>query len=184
MAAVHLNMTWSASQMPCTHITGSLLANDKMCSNWDLRMWKMVPAKQVQVFENNVGLCGIVFLLLFCFRVLTRGEGECAYLSDIGISSARDYTSRKWICSKSSRKTSQWPETSNPEYGMPQSMTGKQMFWPVICSCCSTPDLWKSSISTNNMCWQQRWKLARRIIDTGNWKNKDDSKLNKCFSMT
>ncbi|CAO2606802.1 C-type lectin domain family 2 member H [Lemmus lemmus] len=31
--------------------------------------------------------------------VLTRGDGECAYLSDIGISSTRDYTSRKWICS-------------------------------------------------------------------------------------
>ncbi|XP_036037852.1 C-type lectin domain family 2 member E-like [Onychomys torridus] len=29
-----------------------------------------------------------------------RGEGECAYLSDRGISSGRDRTSKKWICSK------------------------------------------------------------------------------------
>ncbi|XP_057643733.1 C-type lectin domain family 2 member E-like [Chionomys nivalis] len=29
-----------------------------------------------------------------------RGEGEHAYLSDNGISSGRDYTHRKWICSK------------------------------------------------------------------------------------
>lgn len=28
------------------------------------------------------------------------GEGERAYLSDRGISSGRDHTSRKWICSK------------------------------------------------------------------------------------
>ncbi|XP_003513665.1 C-type lectin domain family 2 member H-like [Cricetulus griseus] len=35
--------------------------------------------------------------------VPTRGEGQCGYLSDMGISSARDYTHRKWICSKSNR---------------------------------------------------------------------------------
>ncbi|XP_035304627.1 C-type lectin domain family 2 member H-like isoform X2 [Cricetulus griseus] len=35
--------------------------------------------------------------------VPTRGDGECSYLSDIGISSARVYTHRKWICSKSKR---------------------------------------------------------------------------------
>ncbi|XP_027779641.1 C-type lectin domain family 2 member D isoform X1 [Marmota flaviventris] len=29
-----------------------------------------------------------------------RGDGECAYLNDNGISSARQYTDRKWICSK------------------------------------------------------------------------------------
>ncbi|XP_041492143.1 C-type lectin domain family 2 member H-like [Microtus oregoni] len=29
-----------------------------------------------------------------------RGGGECAYLSDSGISSGRGYTRRKWICSK------------------------------------------------------------------------------------
>ncbi|XP_028737339.1 C-type lectin domain family 2 member H-like [Peromyscus leucopus] len=29
-----------------------------------------------------------------------RGEGECVYLSDNGISSGRSYTYRKWICSK------------------------------------------------------------------------------------
>ncbi|XP_005369332.1 C-type lectin domain family 2 member E-like [Microtus ochrogaster] len=45
--------------------------------------------------------------------VLTRGEGECGYLSDIGISSARDYTHRKWICSKSNRSTVQCPEILN-----------------------------------------------------------------------
>ncbi|XP_005610975.1 C-type lectin domain family 2 member H-like isoform X1 [Equus przewalskii] len=29
-----------------------------------------------------------------------KGVGECAYLNDNGISSARTYTDRKWICSK------------------------------------------------------------------------------------
>ncbi|XP_072810351.1 C-type lectin domain family 2 member F-like [Vicugna pacos] len=29
------------------------------------------------------------------------GDGECAYLNDNGISSARNYTERNWICSKS-----------------------------------------------------------------------------------
>ncbi|XP_031239440.1 C-type lectin domain family 2 member H-like [Mastomys coucha] len=33
--------------------------------------------------------------------VLTRGGGECGFLSDNGISSGRSYTHRKWICSKS-----------------------------------------------------------------------------------
>ncbi|XP_035304591.1 C-type lectin domain family 2 member H-like isoform X2 [Cricetulus griseus] len=32
-----------------------------------------------------------------------RGQGECGYLNDIGISSARDYTHRRWICSKYKR---------------------------------------------------------------------------------
>ncbi|XP_004692642.1 PREDICTED: C-type lectin domain family 2 member B [Condylura cristata] len=29
-----------------------------------------------------------------------RGDGECAYLNDNGVSSGRVYTERKWICSK------------------------------------------------------------------------------------
>ncbi|XP_060022910.1 C-type lectin domain family 2 member D [Lagenorhynchus albirostris] len=29
-----------------------------------------------------------------------KGVGECAYLNDIGLSSARSYTDRNWICSK------------------------------------------------------------------------------------
>ncbi|XP_027632379.1 C-type lectin domain family 2 member E-like isoform X1 [Tupaia chinensis] len=29
-----------------------------------------------------------------------KGVGECAYLNDNGVSSARTYTDRKWICSK------------------------------------------------------------------------------------
>ncbi|XP_077615160.1 C-type lectin domain family 2 member D isoform X1 [Crocuta crocuta] len=36
-----------------------------------------------------------------CFPI--RGGGECAYLNDKGASSARHYTERKWICSKSDR---------------------------------------------------------------------------------
>ncbi|XP_019489022.1 PREDICTED: C-type lectin domain family 2 member H-like isoform X2 [Hipposideros armiger] len=31
-----------------------------------------------------------------------KGAGECAYLNDNGVSSARTYTDRKWICSKPS----------------------------------------------------------------------------------
>ncbi|XP_035293305.1 C-type lectin domain family 2 member E-like [Cricetulus griseus] len=44
--------------------------------------------------------------------VPTQGAGECAYLSDRGISSGRDYTHRKWICSKSNSYTLQCPVTS------------------------------------------------------------------------
>ncbi|XP_052577013.1 C-type lectin domain family 2 member F-like isoform X3 [Peromyscus californicus insignis] len=32
--------------------------------------------------------------------VSIRGEGECAYLSDRGISSSKNYMPRKWICCK------------------------------------------------------------------------------------
>ncbi|OBS69954.1 hypothetical protein A6R68_01505, partial [Neotoma lepida] len=46
--------------------------------------------------------------------VLTQGGGECAYLNDSRISSARDYTHKKWICSKSNRYTSQCPDILNP----------------------------------------------------------------------
>ncbi|XP_059112913.1 C-type lectin domain family 2 member E-like [Peromyscus eremicus] len=46
--------------------------------------------------------------------VLTRGGGEYAYLNESGIRSARDYTHKKWICSKSNRYTLQCPEILNP----------------------------------------------------------------------
>ncbi|KAK7799782.1 hypothetical protein U0070_002906, partial [Myodes glareolus] len=46
--------------------------------------------------------------------VFTQGNRECAYLSDSGISSAKDYTPKKWICSKYSRYTLQCPEIFNP----------------------------------------------------------------------
>ena len=47
---------------------------------------------------DSVNLCKIVCVC--CFRVPIRGGGECAYLSDSGISSGRGYTHRKWVCSK------------------------------------------------------------------------------------
>ncbi|XP_022433246.1 C-type lectin domain family 2 member D11-like isoform X2 [Delphinapterus leucas] len=34
-----------------------------------------------------------------------KGVGECAYLNDIGLSSARSYTDRNWICSKTNNVT-------------------------------------------------------------------------------
>ncbi|XP_038175178.1 C-type lectin domain family 2 member E-like [Arvicola amphibius] len=45
---------------------------------------------------------------------LTQGSRECAYLNNSGISSAKDYTLKKWICSKYSRYTLQHPEIFNP----------------------------------------------------------------------
>ncbi|XP_003513666.1 C-type lectin domain family 2 member H-like [Cricetulus griseus] len=36
-----------------------------------------------------------------------RGKGECGYLSDMGISSAREHAPRKWICSKFNKHVSQ-----------------------------------------------------------------------------
>ncbi|XP_047643539.1 C-type lectin domain family 2 member D isoform X3 [Phacochoerus africanus] len=33
-----------------------------------------------------------------------RGVGECAYLNDIGVSSARTYTDRNWICTKTHKE--------------------------------------------------------------------------------
>ncbi|XP_021020622.1 C-type lectin domain family 2 member F-like isoform X3 [Mus caroli] len=38
---------------------------------------------------------------------LIQGDGECGFLSDNGISSSRDYITRKWICSKFSNYTLQ-----------------------------------------------------------------------------
>ncbi|XP_058938656.1 C-type lectin domain family 2 member D11-like [Kogia breviceps] len=35
-----------------------------------------------------------------------KGVGECAYLNDIGLSSARSYTDRNWICSKTNNNVS------------------------------------------------------------------------------
>ncbi|XP_057632435.1 C-type lectin domain family 2 member E-like [Chionomys nivalis] len=46
--------------------------------------------------------------------VLIQGSRECAYLNDGGISSAKEYTPKKWICSKYSRYTLQCPEILNP----------------------------------------------------------------------
>ncbi|XP_075838763.1 C-type lectin domain family 2 member E-like [Microtus pennsylvanicus] len=46
--------------------------------------------------------------------VLTQGSREYAYLNDSGISSAKDYTPKKWICSKYSKYTLQCPEILNP----------------------------------------------------------------------
>ncbi|XP_005087196.2 C-type lectin domain family 2 member E-like [Mesocricetus auratus] len=46
--------------------------------------------------------------------VLTQGGGEYAYLNDRGISSATEYTHKKWICEKSNRCTSQCPEILDP----------------------------------------------------------------------
>ncbi|XP_059969426.1 C-type lectin domain family 2 member D [Mesoplodon densirostris] len=37
---------------------------------------------------------------------LIKGVGECAYLNDVGLSSARSYTDRKWICSKTNNNVS------------------------------------------------------------------------------
>ncbi|XP_055975590.1 C-type lectin domain family 2 member D11-like [Sorex fumeus] len=36
-----------------------------------------------------------------------RGTGECAYLNDNGVSSARIYSEKKWICSKPNVSTCQ-----------------------------------------------------------------------------
>ncbi|XP_057559152.1 C-type lectin domain family 2 member E-like [Hippopotamus amphibius kiboko] len=35
-----------------------------------------------------------------------KGSGECAYLDDTGVSSARSYTDRNWICSKTNNNVS------------------------------------------------------------------------------
>ncbi|XP_028610270.1 C-type lectin domain family 2 member G-like [Grammomys surdaster] len=41
----------------------------------------------------------------YMYLVLIRGEENCGFLSDRGLSSSRDYINRKWICSKSSSYT-------------------------------------------------------------------------------
>ncbi|EDM01755.1 rCG64336 [Rattus norvegicus] len=46
--------------------------------------------------------------------VLTRGGGECAYLSESGIRSGRGYTRRKWICNKPNSYTVQCPLVVDP----------------------------------------------------------------------
>ena len=39
-------------------------------------------------------------IFAFGFRFIITGDGERGYLNDLGVSSARSYTDRKWICSK------------------------------------------------------------------------------------
>lgn len=39
-------------------------------------------------------------IFVFGFRFGMTGDGERGYLNDLGVSSARSYTERKWICSK------------------------------------------------------------------------------------
>ncbi|KAM4819837.1 C-type lectin domain family 2 member D11-like [Thomomys bottae] len=53
-------------------------------------------------WADNTEFTNLLNVFLLGSRVEVRGSGEYAYLDDIGISSARVYTERKWICSKPS----------------------------------------------------------------------------------
>ena len=57
----------------------------------------------------NVDVQPMLFFNIFVlgFRFAITGDATCGYLNDLGVSSARSYTDRKWICSK---KTSPCPK--------------------------------------------------------------------------
>ncbi|XP_051011626.1 C-type lectin domain family 2 member H-like [Acomys russatus] len=93
--------TWGASQNFCASYTASLAIFNTTKELNFLKKYKGVsdhwiglhressqhPWRWTDNTENNN-------------LVPTRGEGECAYLSDSGISSGRNYTHRRWICRK------------------------------------------------------------------------------------
>lgn len=76
--------------------------------------------------------------------VLTRGGGECAYLSESGIRSGRGYTRRKWICNKPNSYTVQCPLVVDPGQGMCQSMREKQMLCDLLSTVASLLRIYQS----------------------------------------
>lgn len=125
-----------------------------------------------------------VCFVLFCFRVSTWGAGECAYLSDRGISSGRDYNHRKWICSKSNNYTLQCPETSTFK-SMVENVSKRS--WE---NCNMLPAVVASFFIFKNhhqsqfiMCANIKQKRSLRNILCA-WESMNASKLNKCSGMS
>ncbi|XP_067405036.1 C-type lectin domain family 2 member B-like [Emydura macquarii macquarii] len=93
---------WSVSQRHCSSHNASLALIDSLQElNFMLR-YKMIPYRWIGL-QREQGqdqpwkwTNGTVFNNLF----LVRGEGQCAYLNDHGVSSSRCYSERQFICNQ------------------------------------------------------------------------------------
>ena len=66
--------------------------------------------------EERMQMSNLCFLIFFVFgfRFVIQGTGECAYLTDSGVSSGKRYVIRKRICSKTNSNVSISLNTSRP----------------------------------------------------------------------
>nr|XP_048296046.1 C-type lectin domain family 2 member H-like [Myodes glareolus] len=96
----HTN-NWTSSQNSCMALAAHLALFDSLEElnflkryNGDSDHWIGLHRESPEhpwMWTNNTEYNNLVPI---------RGGGECAYLSDSGISSGRGYTHRKWVCSK------------------------------------------------------------------------------------
>ncbi|XP_039770359.1 C-type lectin domain family 2 member D-like isoform X2 [Ornithorhynchus anatinus] len=91
---------WTSSQNFCTSHAAGLAVIDTQ-KEMDLLMRYKGPADHWIGLNRESGhdwkwTSGIKFTEWF----EVKGKGECAYLNDNRVSSARSYTDRRWICSK------------------------------------------------------------------------------------
>ncbi|XP_005371999.1 C-type lectin domain family 2 member E-like [Microtus ochrogaster] len=101
---------WTSSQTSCKELGAHLTQADSLEELIFLNRYKgdsdhwiglhKESREQPWMWINNTEYNNLVPI---------RGDGNHAYLSDRGISSGRDYMQRKWICSKSSSYTLQYP---------------------------------------------------------------------------
>ncbi|XP_075769936.1 C-type lectin domain family 2 member B-like isoform X1 [Pelodiscus sinensis] len=93
---------WSASQSHCASHNASLATVDSLPELAFMRRYKGNPFCWIGLQrEQDQGqpwkwTNGTIFNNLFEIR----GEGQCAYLDDFGVSSARCYSDRHFICSQ------------------------------------------------------------------------------------
>nr|XP_044995630.1 C-type lectin domain family 2 member E-like [Jaculus jaculus] len=106
---------WTFSQTSCLSLEAQLAQFDSLEELKFLRRYKGTSDHWIGLhressqhawrWTDNTQYTNVTFI---------RGAGECAYLNDNGISSARVYTDRKWICSKSNSFPLQGPRVLNP----------------------------------------------------------------------
>ncbi|XP_065420223.1 C-type lectin domain family 2 member D-like isoform X1 [Chrysemys picta bellii] len=95
---------WSASQSHCSSLSSSLASIDSLPELDFMSRYRGIPYRWIGLQrEPGEGqpwkwTNGTIFNNLF----QVRGEGQCAYLNEYGVSSSRCYSDRHFICS--------WPD--------------------------------------------------------------------------
>ncbi|XP_067390489.1 C-type lectin domain family 2 member B-like [Emydura macquarii macquarii] len=93
---------WSVSQHHCSSLNASLALIDSLQELNFMLHYRLIPYLWIGLQrEQGEGqpwkwTNGTVFNNLF----LVRGEGQCAYLDDQGVSSSRCYSERQFICNR------------------------------------------------------------------------------------
>ncbi|XP_021046791.1 C-type lectin domain family 2 member H-like [Mus pahari] len=92
---------WTFSLSSCTALNSHLALFDSLEELNFLKRYKGASDHWIGLHRESTGHPWIwTDNTEYNNLVLTRGRGECGFLSDNGISSGRSYTHRKWICSK------------------------------------------------------------------------------------